>query len=241
MVCLVETGELCPVPGGQVQGRPTRSRGGRCAGSDAVPAVWPEAGRRRDGQTRHCRGRSPVGESSSEGRAAWGVLPFWVAGITFAVLLCARLDFLSGPARVCTQVFSQERSRSLNVIGPSGRFDGRSSHISHHSKVITANWVRLQSPQLGAGGQGAWALWALEATSGGSGTGFLRAPLSEIPARQLSTGRGSFPRNFKDAGKLLLGKIWRKVENGYDQSLKTSFIKPKSARFARGPEHMCSV
>lgn len=85
------------------------------------------------------------------------------------------------------RVFTQERPRSLTVCGWSPRQAGwPDTHVSQSSQRIGAVFG-ASGPT--AGGQGAWAPWALAATSGGRGTGFLGAPLS-IPATQLSTCTG---------------------------------------------------
>lgn len=173
-----------PVAGPQIQAPPLAGLGG-CFASRSLSFFI-----NKTGTARECKGNaggaavflSPVGDRSPEGRAAWGVLPFWPAGITFAIFFVP--GWTSCPDQ---RVFTQERPRSLTVCGRSPRQAGwPDTHVSQSSQRIGAVFG-ASGPT--AGGQGAWAPWALAATSGGRGTGFLGAPLS-IPATQLSTCTG---------------------------------------------------
>lgn len=173
-----------PVAGAQIQAPPLAGLGG-CFASRSLSFFI-----NKTGTARECKGNaggaavflSPVGDRSPEGRAAWGVLPFWPAGITFAILLCARLDFLSRPASVYTRTAAIVNC--VWSVPAAGWMAG--THVGQSSQRVGAVFG-ASGPT--AGGQGAWAPWALAATSGGRGTGFLRAPLA-IPATQLSTCTG---------------------------------------------------
>lgn len=129
-----------PVAGAQIQAPPLAGLGG-CFASRSLSFFI-----NKTGTARECKDNasgaavflSPVGDRSPEGRAAWGVLPFWPAGITFAILLCARLDFLSRPASVYTRT-----TAIVNCVWsvPAAGWMARHTRQS----VITASWGRLRS------------------------------------------------------------------------------------------------
>lgn len=203
-----------------------------------MPTVWLEAECRREGPTILCRlGHSVLQPSVRAGlsRGQPGGPAMLDGRDHLRPLLCARLDLLSRPARVYAQVFSQEPSRSLNIIVLSCSFDRWCMHVIHHSKL--GPFSELLALQLGGCQEGPWAMWARKAILGPC---FLRETILRIPDSsppadvnflEILRMQETFPcRKNLEGGR-----------NGYDQSLKIPFLKPKSPGLVSGPGHTCSV